>query len=135
MEIPTTMAECQQAIDAASLELTETTLHSRQVRDAEYEERIGLQTKARRIKLIRHTEHLSDMYRIFSAIRGRSQQDGLTRISVPRSWPPAYTHIKNIIGLPNPKAMGDPQLWKNVTKPEEIEYYLQLRNCFHFGQA
>jgi hypothetical protein len=79
------------------------------------------------------------MYRIFSANRGKTQNEGLTRLSVPRSWPTAHTPIENIIGLPNPKEIDDPDpqphLWKNVTKPDEIEYYLQIRNRFHFGQA
>ena len=30
---------------------------------------------------------------------------------------------------------GDVDKWKTVTCPNEIEFYLKLRNCRHFGQA
>jgi exonuclease III len=141
LTLPTTLVECATAITTAQAEMDEIILQSRKHRDEEFEARLQLadnlddDTKVKRIKAVKQTEHLSDLYRIFSSIRGKSTQDGLTRLSIPRSWPPAHTPIEIIIGLPDPKAIDDPQLWKNVTKPDEIEYYIQLRNRFHFGQA
>ena len=39
--------------------------------------------------------------------------------------------------LADPKTINqnDPTQWKNVNCPKEIEFYLQLRNRRHFGQA
>jgi hypothetical protein len=47
------------------------------------------------------------------------------------SWPLPNTAI-DIRALEDPKTC---QTWKTITKPDDIEYYIQLRNQGHFGQA
>ena len=56
----------------------------------------------------------------------------LDRLEVPTSWPPPHTAITEAIELEDPKSCTS---WEMITDPTAIEYYLQLRNRRHFGQA
>ena len=56
----------------------------------------------------------------------------LDQLEIPTTWPQPFPPIENIHSLPDPKLATD---WQSITSVEAIEYYLQLRNRLHFGQA
>lgn len=56
----------------------------------------------------------------------------LDQLDIPRSWPSPNTDISPSIQLEDPKSTTE---WSTITNPNEIEYYLLLRNRIHFGQA
>jgi hypothetical protein len=78
------------------------------------------------------SEARAAMYRKIQAVRGKFNSSGFTSIEVPSSWPPAHSHLPNAQALPDPKKATE---WKTVDLPDEIVYYLLLRNRRHFGQA
>ena len=56
----------------------------------------------------------------------------IDHLEIPDDWPPAFTPINENSYLSNPKQASN---WKRITEPDEIEFYLQVRNRLHFGQA
>ena len=56
----------------------------------------------------------------------------IDRLEIPEDWPPPFTTLSTTTSLTNPKETA---IWRTITKPDEIEYYLLLRNRLHFGQA
>jgi hypothetical protein len=56
----------------------------------------------------------------------------LDHIKIPDECPPPFTTMEKIGSLSDPR---ESKTWQTITIPEEIEYYLQLRNRLHFGQA
>jgi hypothetical protein len=72
------------------------------------------------------------MYQKIKAIRGKYNRSGFTSIDVPTSWPSALSDPSLTRTLPDPKKATD---WKTIDLPEEIVYYLLLRNRLHFGHT
>jgi hypothetical protein len=56
----------------------------------------------------------------------------LDRLEIPASWPESTTPVFTITELEDPKST---LIWRTVTDPFEIEYYLMLCNRMHFDQA
>jgi hypothetical protein len=56
----------------------------------------------------------------------------LDRIEIPHTWPPPFSDIASTKDLEDPKHCTE---WISITDPDAVEYYLQLRNRSHFGQA
>ena len=56
----------------------------------------------------------------------------MNRLDIPRTWPEPQDHELHITDLEDPKSCQD---WKTITDPDEIEFYIRLRNRGHFGQA
>lgn len=61
-----------------------------------------------------------------------STSQKVDRIDVPASWPPPTDIMPPLPTLEDPKSCTE---WKTLTDPDDIEYYLRLRNRGHFGQA
>jgi len=72
----------------------------------------------------------------WQTLRFVKQQQGTTqrvdRIDIPASWPEPNQSAQHPTTLEDPKSC---HTWRTIKKPEDIEYYLQLRNREHFGQA
>ena len=70
-------------------------------------------------------------------MRESEGNEGVTKVDIPTTWPDFATSPEEIQELPDPKMVDkkDPTLWKRITDPREVEYYIQLRNRLHFGQA
>jgi len=56
----------------------------------------------------------------------------IDNIEIPENWPEPFHDLTTSTFLSNPK---DAKRWKTISNPEEIEYYLMLRNRLHFGKA
>jgi hypothetical protein len=95
----------------------------------------GDRTKAQIISTIQKQEARRNTWQMlrFVRLRQNSNTSTLDRIEIPASWPDHRTIPPPHFGdLEDPKSCS---LWKTVTTPEEVEYFLQIRNRGHFGQA
>jgi hypothetical protein len=77
---------------------------------------------------------------MFSKIRSIRSMDAtsnyFTSLQIPTDWPSLHTDVADVQTLTDPKSINkDDTLWRTVDLPEEIIYYLRLRNRLHFGQA
>jgi hypothetical protein len=138
-DVPQTIYECRAKIRDATSTLHEILTKARSHRETEQTARAelydesGRKSQARIQTEMKHKERAAAMFRTFKAIRGQTTDSrGITQLEVPTSWPAAGTPIESIGTLPDPKKSSD---WRLITLPEEIVYYLLLRNRFHFGQA
>ena len=137
-ELPPTMRMTKQALDAAAQALSNSQQDHLELRRAYLDDRIGqARTSGTRqtekaLHAIKKVETSRQTYRIMQAIRKPLNTNTLDRLEVPESWPPATEIDPDIHSLEDPKAC---RVWKLITNPREIEYYLMLRNRLHFGQA
>jgi hypothetical protein len=94
----------------------------------------GNRTKAQIISTIQKQEARRNTWQMLRFVRLRQgSTPTLDRIDIPASWPDLQT-----IPPPHLSDLEDPKTciaWKTVTKPEDVEYFLQIRNRGHFGQA
>lgn len=93
----------------------------------------GKKDKAKILTNIQRQEARRNTWQTLRFVR---MQQGLTqkidRVDIPASWPHPSQTDPHFSTLEDPKECSS---WKTVTKPEDVEYYLQLRNRCHFGQA
>ena len=83
-------------------------------------------------------EQVSEVFKRINFVQGKTNLEGINRLEVPTSWPTQDEYEENIdYVLEDPKSIrkSDTDKCKTITCPEEIEYYLRLRNWRHFGQA
>lgn len=137
--LPPTQQSTLQALKQAREELRTTCRESAEVRQQELQEKIDTalqnsnKTRAQILKAIKTAENNKKTYRILQAMKRRTQSSPcLDRLEIPASWPPREQSITSMESLEDPKTCTQ---WRCVTQPQEIEYYLMLRNRMHFGQA
>jgi hypothetical protein len=78
-----------------------------------------------------------NLHFLHTNIRSKNTTSSLTQLEIPHDWPPPHKPYDGILHLTDPKAHAAthyPQ-WKLITLPDEINYYLLLRNQRHFGQT
>jgi hypothetical protein len=94
----------------------------------------GSKTKAQIIASIQKQEARRHTWQMLRFVRQRQgSTPKLDRIDVPASWPDQQTNPPpHLSDLEDPKTC---RKWKTITKPEDVEYFLQIRNRSHFGQA
>ena len=95
--------------------------------------------KAKILHQMKKAERKGRVYNLLKYQRNKLlQAGGIDRLEVPASWPNMEDYDESIdYNLTDPKALNptDSSQWKKVICPEEIEFYLRLRNRRHFGQA
>jgi hypothetical protein len=109
-----------------------------QVARAAIYDTIGRKEDATLVREIRHSEQMTETYRLFKNIRSDKDTSGLTKIEVPHDWPDPHTPYKDVGKLTDPKqySLQDNPQWRLITQSYQINYYLLLRNrLHHFGQA
>eukprot|EP00957_Ditylum_brightwellii_P016944 1277610-Ditylum_brightwellii.AAC.1 len=63
----------------------------------------------------------------------RMQTKGFsTSLQIPSSWPETTDDVSSLRALKNPNKATK---WRTADTPSDIVFYLQLRNCLHFGEA
>eukprot|EP00957_Ditylum_brightwellii_P150929 11492558-Ditylum_brightwellii.AAC.1 len=60
------------------------------------------------------------------------KSESITSLLIPVTWPSSDCDENQIWSLDNPK---EAHQWRTVETPQEIAFYLTLRNRLHFGQA
>lgn len=83
-------------------------------------------------KKIRKHEIALSTWKTISFLKSTETTSMIDRLEIPDDWPPPFTLIEPTTTLSNPKEANS---WRTITDPPAIEYYLLLRNRFHFGQA
>jgi len=71
-------------------------------------------------------------WRTISYLKGASTISTLTQLDIPSDWPPPFQPVSSFVSVSDPKQATQ---WTTIHSPDEIEYYLQVRNRLHFGQA
>lgn len=84
------------------------------------------------LRSIKKVETGRNTYRILRAMRSKQRNSSIDKIEVPASWPSMHESPLDLTQLEDPKTCQD---WRTVTDPQELEYYLIMRNRLHFGQA
>ena len=92
--------------------------------------------KAHALRQMMCAESSLEAYRRLGYARGKyNKQQAINRILVPISWPTRETYSPDQpLTLSDPK-LTEPDDWRTVTCPTEIELMLTLCNKRHFGQA
>jgi hypothetical protein len=82
-------------------------------------------------------ETSSKMYGKIRAVRSTNAVNShFTSLQIPQDWPELNAEVANIQSVSDPKAINNQDdKWRTIELPEEILYYLRLRNRLHFGQA
>jgi hypothetical protein len=133
-----TLPDIRQELRTARQELNRIIRQARETRDQEQQDAInraattGNRTTETILRQIKQAEHKQNMFRMFKNIRGNTKAQGVTKLEIPADWPLHTVPIDTITELSDPKTARE---WRTVTAPDEMEFYLQLRNRLHFGQA
>ena len=137
--LPPTIRLTQLALREANTKLQQSCQDHEALREQELQERIetaiqnGKKTKAQIIRAIRKSEDHRKTYQILQQMKRRSTNThAIDRVEIPSSWPQPHQPVDDIDHLEDPKTCTQ---WRMITVPEEVEYYLLLRNRLHFGQA
>ena len=95
-------------------------------------EAIGQPKHARILRNINKHEQNIKTWKILSFMDNKGKTQRLDRLDIPASWPSPTQGVSVSTPLEDPK---EATVWRTVTDPQDIEHYLMLRNCQHFGQA
>lgn len=112
---------------AADLRNTEMTKH------AQSAETLQQKARAKVLRTINKKDEMaSRTFNILARTAKQSEPQRIDRLEIPTTWPAPGETIP-AEGLADPKAKDTE--WRSITDPEEVVYYLMLRNQRHFGQA
>ena len=126
---PTTLQECTAQLRQAKTEVKRIVKESYARRDAERTQRImDLETSAfkvdqasaKRLRRLRKSEDIKQLFTKLRMLRNPGTRSGLTRIEIP------------VTPGDDPKTCVQ---WKQIDVPTEVLHHLQKRNRDHFGQA
>ena len=99
---------------------------------------VGEEEKSNAIRNIKKAERRNQCYRNFRFHQGTSiSAQAINRIQIPKSWKTMQeSEIDNEFEWEDPKKVDkkDESLWRVITVPEEIEFFLLKRNQLYFGQ-
>ena len=137
--LPTSQKTTAIALRQASRELQQTCQKHAETRQAELFDKIeaavqqGRGTRGKILRAIQKAEDTQRTYRILQAMKRRAlEHNSIDRVEIPESWPPPDQPVNTRDQLEDPKTATE---WRMITDPQEVEYYLLLRNRLHFGQA
>eukprot|EP00980_Cylindrotheca_fusiformis_P017822 scaffold5640_cov132-Cylindrotheca_fusiformis.AAC.1 len=101
-----------------------------QVRDSAYR---GKKSDAEILEMMKKKEALAERWRRMGFLQGKRRTSQFTKVQVPVSWPTTEAEFLNPDRpLENPKEC---EFWRTIEDPTEVEFYIQMRNRLHFGQA
>jgi hypothetical protein len=132
-ELANTKEQASQQQTDTQHELTSLLANNREIRTQELEEKIDNATatkKRSRAKALQSIKKLESIRQTWQTLKFVKMQQGssqkLDRLDIPHSWPDKACADDN---SPTATLLEDPKqcrIWKTVTSPDEIEYYLQL---------
>ena len=91
-----------------------------------------VETESQPGKRIRKHEIALTTWKTIAFLRQTESASTIECVEIPQDWPEPFQELQSATTLSNPKEATS---WRTITKPNEIEYYLLLRNRLHFGQA
>ena len=99
----------------------------------------GEEEKASAIRNIKKAEQRNQCYRNFRFHQGTGiSTQAIDRIQIPKSWKTMQEYEEDAeFNWEDPKKVDkkDESLWRVITAPEEIEFFLLKRNQLYFGQS
>ena len=136
IDIPQDILPLRKLLQESQKEIKKIRRNSRSNRDKYLEElaaemsKQGDLSKCKILKRILNMEAMSTKWKNIDRARGKRTSKGFTKIQVPSSWPQDAEGFAQ--DIENPKKCDE---WRTVDNPEDIEFYVQMRNRKHFGQA
>jgi hypothetical protein len=138
MELPDDRQQAYQLFHNCNLTLQSATKRDREIREEEQRSNsinitTAQHTNEARTKRIRKLEAVRRTWHTLRYLKTKgTTAQRLDRLDIPASWPTPNTPIPDISSLEDPKKCNN---WITVSDPADIEFYTQLRNRAHFGQA
>lgn len=138
-DLPPTQRLTNAMLRLARDDLQQSSRNSADIRQAELDARIneaasvGNKSKEKIVRSIRKIENNQRTFKTLQHMKQRAtQSQQLDRVEIPDSWPTPDRPVTSLLELEDPKTCTQ---WRWITDPQEVEYYLLLRNRLHFGQA
>jgi len=89
--------------------------------------------EVKRIRSIRKKEATRRLWQSWNFIKRQTKPfHPIDRVDIPASWPPPHATEDEFQQLEDPKECNT---WQTITDPNDIEFYVRLRNRKHFGQS
>jgi hypothetical protein len=86
---------------------------------------------AKILEQMRNKERQAKRWKRIHFLQGNNLKGQFSQVEVPTTWPSTEDEfLQN--DIENPRTCTD---WKTIDDPSEMEFYLQMRNRRHFGQA
>jgi len=126
-KLPVNQTELDHMIQEETKKLKDMRLNSRQLRVASMED-----TASKPGQRIRKHEIALTTWKTLAFLKKGDVPPTIDRVEIPDDWPAPFQQLEPNTVLSKPK---DATSWKIITNPDEIEYYLLLRNRLHFGKA
>ena len=99
----------------------------------------GEEDKANAIRNIEKAERRNQCYQNFCSHQGTGiSAQAINQRQIPNSWKTMHEYEEDAeFKWEDPKQVDkdDKSLWRVITVPEEIEFFLLKRNQLHFGQS
>ena len=130
--------QARHTVQEISQQLREAAMTSYDLREQELKCRInakhepGTETYTKRLQALQKNEASRKAWSTMKFLKtGQNTRQSLNRIDIPDSWPNP-TDYDPSEKIQDPKQCTS---WKTITNPDDIEYYIRIRNRGHFGQA
>ena len=137
LPIPQSLEEANAALRVAQHEIKEIRKHSKSFRDQSMADQArdlaagGNKDQATILAQMRKKELQADRWKRIKFLQGKGNHGKFSTVEVPSSWPSTEAGFLHQ-AIENPKVCTN---WKTVDDPADMEFYLQMRNRRHFGQA
>jgi hypothetical protein len=135
--IPASLEAANVALRAAQKEIKEIRNNSKSYRaqsmlDQAHElAASGNLDHAKILEQMRNKERQAERWKRIHFLQGNNLKGQFSQVEVPSTWPSTEEEfLQN--DIENPRTCTD---WKTIDDPSEMEFYLQMRNRRHFGQA
>jgi hypothetical protein len=137
MDIPASLADAKHMLRAirSTIKVIRSDSFSYREKDVltrlSAQSRLGNVDEAHVMKAILAKEKQAQRWARISRMQGTKRSKGISSLQIPSSWPVTEDGFLSST-LENPKTCSS---WKTVSTPAEIEFFIQMRNRQHFGQA
>ena len=125
--LPNDEREIRELLKDHQQRLEEMKTKSRRLRTTELKE-----SDSKPAQKIRKHEIALSTWKTIAFLKQTTHPATIDSLEIPYDWPEPFTELQTTTTLSNPK---EAEIWRSITDPREIEYYLLLRNRLHFGQA
>eukprot|EP00980_Cylindrotheca_fusiformis_P027514 scaffold20799_cov73-Cylindrotheca_fusiformis.AAC.3 len=138
--LPDTISETNAALKQVQLRIKQIRANSKSVREQSLIEQareiryMQKKSDAEILEILKKKElQQAARWQKIGFLQGKNRSSQFTKVEVPLSWPRTQEEFLNPDQIiENPK---DCLLWRSIEDPSEVEFYIQMRNRLHFGQA
>ena len=138
LPLPDSVEDTKTLLRSITHDLSIAAQQSYDIRENELKSRInqkfepGTEQYQQRLRSIKKNEATRRAWQTMRFLKtGLSTHQSLNRIDIPETWPPPSVD-QLTTELQDPKQCN---AWKTITNPDDIDFYIRMRNRGHFGQA